>query len=114
MTEWTYKVVTVNTLHDPTIVEWTLDEDFGGERIEKMLASMGTQGWQLVAFVPARPAGHMYKHPVSGAESWLDANPWLYHAIFKKPAETSEERKQRVHSERLARRAEPHRAAEKF
>ena len=113
MTEWKYKVVTINTLRSPTTLDWIHGDDCGSEWIKAMLDSMGSDGWQLVALVPARPADYIWKHPVSGAESMIAANPWLYNAIFKKPAETVEERKQRVESERLARRIEEHKSDQK-
>jgi hypothetical protein len=88
MSQWEYRVLTVNTLHsEPTAMEFLTADDLGGDRIKKLLNSMGDQGWELVAFVPAQPAGYMWKHPASGAESWVDANPWIYHAIFKKSDE---------------------------
>ena len=65
---------------------------------------MGDNGWELIAFLPARPADHLLKHPVSDSEFLVQADPWLYHAIFKKPSETMEERQQRVESDRLERR----------
>jgi hypothetical protein len=97
--------VTVNTLHEPTTLEWISGDDYGAESIEKMLDSMGKDGWELVTLYPARPADYIWKHPVSGAESLLSANPWLYHAVFKRLEETPEERKERVESERFKRRA---------
>jgi DNA-binding PadR family transcriptional regulator len=104
MMEWKYKVVTVNTRHEPTTLEWAQGDDCGSEWLEKWLDSIGADGWELVAFFPARPADQIWKHPVSKFESLLPANQWLYHAVFKRPPETLEERKERVEKERLERR----------
>jgi hypothetical protein len=75
-TEWEYKVETINT-------EYQLDENGdpahipdGWEIINKCLNDFGSDGWELVTFLPALPADDFrgnYK------------NPWVYHAIFKRP-----------------------------
>lgn len=101
---WDYKIVTINTQHQPDILEWLSDAQEGNATVQKTLESMGNNGWELVAFFPARPADQTFMHPVGGHESMVPANPWLYHAVFKKPSETMEERQQRVDSERLERR----------
>jgi hypothetical protein len=87
MNHWEYKVLSVNTLHnEPTVVEFLTSNDFGSERIEEVLNSMGRDGWELVAFVSAQPTGYMWKAPAVEEGSWVDANPWLYRAIFKRQA----------------------------
>jgi hypothetical protein len=106
MNQWDYKIVSINTQHQPDVVEWISGSRDGNPTVQKTLESMGNNGWELVAFFPARPADQTVKHPVSEHNSIVPANPWLYHAIFKKPSETMEERQQRVESERLERRAQ--------
>lgn len=103
MIEWEYKVVIINTLVQPTLVEWLGDEDPGSAGIQKILDSMGNEGWELIDFIPARPADFMWIHPTSKHESAISANPWLYHAIFKRHPETAEERRARVERERIER-----------
>lgn len=104
MNQWDYKIVTINTQHQPGILEWLSGFPNGNGAVQKALESMGNDGWELVAFFPAQPADQALKHPVGGDDTVVPANPWLYHAVFKKPSETTEERKQRVDSERLERR----------
>jgi len=105
MNQWDYKIVSINTQHQPDVLGWISGSGDGNSTIEKALESMGNNGWELVAFFPARPADQTVKHPISDHNSILPANPWLYQAIFKKPSETMEERQERVGSERLERRA---------
>ena len=85
MSRWQYRVLILNTLHQPNTLEWADADDFGGGWIEKQLNEMGQDGWQLVTLVPARPADFTWKHPLSEAEFAKEANPWIYHVIFKKP-----------------------------
>jgi hypothetical protein len=108
MSEWDYKIVTVNTLHEPDLLEWISGSKGGHAALEKTLNSMGANGWELVAFFPACPVDQRVKHPATEHESTIPANPWLYHAIFKKPSETWEERKSRIDDERLQRRIKEH------
>jgi hypothetical protein len=86
MEKWEYKVVVLNSLHQPDALEWTRGDDCGSEWLEKQLNDMGADGWQLVAFVPARPADYKWKHPLSEAEFEMAANPWLYNVIFQEGA----------------------------
>jgi hypothetical protein len=104
MNQWDYKIATINTQHQPDVLEWFYGPQSGNASVQKALNSMGSNGWELVAFFPARPAYQTFKHPVSDCDTLVSADPWLYHAIFKKPSETTEERQQRVESERLERR----------
>jgi hypothetical protein len=109
MSEWEYKIVKVNALQEPEILEWatgTLSD--GHPALEEMLNSMGAAGWELVAFLPAYPADQKVTNPASKFESTIPANPWIYHAVFKKPPETAEERKNRIDNERLQRRIKEH------
>lgn len=105
MNQWDYKIVSINTQHQPDVLEWISGSQGGNPTVQKTLESMGNNGWELVAFFPACPSDQTVKHPVSEHNSIVPANPWLYHAIFKRPSETTEERRERVENERLERRA---------
>jgi hypothetical protein len=108
MNKWEYKIVTINTLHQPDAAEWLTDSEGGNRPLRELFDSMGNEGWELVAFYPARPVNQPWIHPVSKCESTLPADPWLYNAIFKRPPETWEERKERIDRERLQRRIKEH------
>jgi hypothetical protein len=79
---WDYCVITINTEYETAaglvasgksnpsksrseIIEWRLQE-------------MGSMGWELVSFLPALPMA---------SPDWEESmgNPWMYHAIFKRP-----------------------------
>jgi hypothetical protein len=75
----------------------------GSPEVQELLDSMSHEGWELVAFFPARPANQIVENSVTGQRLELDANPWIYNAVFKKPPETIEERTKRVQGERLLR-----------
>ena len=113
MNQWEYKIVTINTMHDPTILEWISGFQDGNAEVQELLDSLGREGWELVAFFPARPANQTGKIPATKQEVTAEANPWLYNAVFKRPPETEEERRQRIQSERLTRRIESHRSDQK-
>jgi hypothetical protein len=72
---WSYHVATINTeydtnLHDPK------ESGPATEFIERELQLLGDDGWELVTFLPARPAAHF-----QGGS----ANPWVFYAVFKQP-----------------------------
>jgi len=113
MNEWEYKIVMVNTQHEPTTLEWITRFKDGNAKVQELLDSMGRDGWELVAFFPARPANQTLENSVTGQKLAIDADPWLHNAVFKKSAETTEEREQRVQSERLMRRIEEHKSGQK-
>jgi len=113
MKEWDYKIVTIDSLHEPDILEWIRGFRDGTAEVQELLDSMGRDGWELVAFFPARPASQIVENSVTGQKLTIDANPWLHNAVFKKPSETTEEREQRVQSERLLRRIEEHKTGRK-
>jgi uncharacterized protein DUF4177 len=109
MNEWEYKIVTIDTRHEPDTLEWISGFEEGSPEVQKLLDSMSREGWELVAFFPARPVDQVVENTVTGQRLELDANPWLHNAIFKKPPETMEERTKRVQGERLMRHMEEHR-----
>jgi hypothetical protein len=85
MNGWEYKIATVNTRHEPDILEWIRGFRDETAEVQKLLDSFGQEGWELVAFFPARPADHTVKNDVTGQEWTIDADLWLYNAVFKKP-----------------------------
>jgi hypothetical protein len=87
MNEWEYRIVTIDTRHKPDVLEWINDFEDGSPEVQKLLDSMSREGWELVAFFPARPANQIVENSVTGQRLELDANPWLYNAIFKKQYE---------------------------
>jgi hypothetical protein len=80
MTEWEYHIETVN-------LEYKLDEGgniknppWSGEHIlSELLRDMGSEGWELASFIPAQPEAHSQLGTVK--------NPWVFHVVFKRPAE---------------------------
>jgi hypothetical protein len=113
MNDWEYKIIMVNAQHEPTTLEWITGFKDGNAEVQELLDSIGRDGWELVAFFPARPANQTLENSVTGQKLTIDANPWLHNAVFKKAAETSEEREQRIQSERLMRRIEEHESGRK-
>jgi len=105
MNDWEYKIVTVDSLHEPDILEWIRGFRDGTAEVQDLLDQLGREGWELVSFLPARPANQIVENSVTGQKITIDANPWLYHAIFKRPAETAEEADQRLEHQRLLKRA---------
>ena len=105
MDKWLYKVVSVNTEYELNEVDILTGHHPGSEALEKWLNSMSADGWELVSFLPAKPADKTRKR--YSEHEWTDsANPWEHYAIFKKDAELAEaQRKELVESERMKRRA---------
>ena len=81
---WQYRIVTIDTRHEPDTLEWIMGFEEKRPEVQKLLDSMSHEGWELVAFFPARPASQLVENSVTGQRLELDANPWLYNAIFKK------------------------------
>jgi len=79
--------VTIDTRHEPDVLKWIGGFEGGNPEVHKLLDSMNREGWELVAFFPARPANQVVENSVTGQRLELVANPWLYNAIFKKEYE---------------------------
>ena len=87
---WEYRVITFNTEYE-TMSDAVLREAVMGpisgpiksnEIIRSRLEMEGKSGWELVSLMPA--------HPSPSPPECQDisvANPWIYHAIFKRPKE---------------------------
>jgi hypothetical protein len=104
MNEWIYRTVTINTEYKPDLVE-TLTGYEGNPPVQSMLNSMGADGWELVGLLPAQPVDKTWIDPFNNKQV-LHANPWIYHAIFKKPAALAEaQRKRQIENDRLKKRA---------
>jgi hypothetical protein len=88
MSEWQYRIVTIDTQHEPNTLEWIQGFEEGSPEVQKLLDSMSREGWELVAFFPARPANYVVENSVTGQRLEWGANPWLYNAIFKKEKES--------------------------
>jgi hypothetical protein len=91
MTAWQYKVITFNTEYetnaDAAIRETIARTSLSGvakscEIIQFRLEMEGNAGWELVALMPAHPSTSP-----SDCQDISIANPWMYHAIFKRPRE---------------------------
>lgn len=103
MANWLYRVLTINTQYQVDGQGRLENSPDGDVIIQNALKPMGESGWELVAFLPAMP----------GDKGWRkeSANPWIYHAIFKKlgppdpPEETPEKQKARIENERFRRRS---------
>lgn len=89
MTLWQYRVVTFNTeyetLSDATIREVITGNSISGpakskDIIQYRLDVEGSDGWELVALLPAAPS-----MSPPDCQDLSMANPWMYHAIFKRP-----------------------------
>jgi hypothetical protein len=89
MTTWQYRVITFNAEYE-TVADAVLREIVANdpktspvesnEIIQSRLEIMGRDGWELVSLLPAQPT----------AQNWRGisaANPWMYHAVFKRPTE---------------------------
>lgn len=85
---WEYKIVTIDTRHEPETLEWLTVFEENSPEVQKLLNSMSRDGWELVAFFPARPATQVVENSVTGQRLELAVNPWLYNAIFKKEHES--------------------------
>jgi len=55
MNQWDYKIATINTQHQPDVLEWFYGPQSGNASVQKALNSMGSNGWELVAFFPQDP-----------------------------------------------------------
>jgi hypothetical protein len=86
---WEYRVITFNTEYE-SMANAVLREVGTGtslssaakscDIIQGRLEMEGKNGWELVAVMPA--------HPSTSPPDCQDisvANPWMYHAIFKRP-----------------------------
>jgi hypothetical protein len=79
---WEYRVITINTEYETAAdLVGSLKPNPSKSRseiIEWRLREMGVMGWELVSFLPALPMS---------SPDWEEsmANPWMYHAIFKRP-----------------------------
>jgi hypothetical protein len=72
--KWEYRLITIVTemeKHNEDSRETPNERD---RRIEMSLSVMGSEGWELVALMPA---AHIAR----------TINPWMYHAVFKRPVE---------------------------
>jgi hypothetical protein len=72
--KWEYRLITIATemeKHKQSPRETPKERD---QRIENSLSDMGSEGWELVALMPA---AHIVR----------TINPWLYHAVFKRAKE---------------------------
>ena len=79
MTRWEYRVITMNTEYEVPFEGHLKDSPESCEIIESHLREMGEDGWELVTFLPALPMAQNWKGTM--------ANPWMYHAIFKRTSE---------------------------
>ena len=81
MPKWEYRVITINTEYETAADVVAAGKPSPSKRrseiIERRLQEMGAMGWELISFLPAAPMAI----PV-----WEEstANPWMYHAIFKR------------------------------
>jgi hypothetical protein len=88
---WEYRVITFNTEYE-SVADAVLREVITGTRlsgaarscdiIRFMLEMEGNDGWELVSLMPAHPSTSP-----SDCQDISVANPWIYHAIFKRPKE---------------------------
>lgn len=83
MNRWEYKIVTIDTRHEPDTLEWIVGFKEGSPEVQNLLNSMSGDGWELVAFFPARPANQVVENSVTGQRWEMAANPWLYSAILR-------------------------------
>ncbi len=93
MAEWTYKVVSADTEYELKGADLLLDRHPGTEAMQKWLNSEGAEGWELVAFVPAKEVR------VTVAQE--------HFAVFKKLASSVDvQRKADIESERARKQSE--------
>jgi hypothetical protein len=89
---WEYRVITFNTEYE-TMADAALREAITRTRlsgaaakscniIQGRLDMEGKNGWELVALMPAYPSTSP-----PDCQDISVANPWMYHAIFKRPKE---------------------------
>ena len=77
MGTWEYLVETINTEYEIDNEGEIESSPTGDKIIQERLAERGSDGWELVAFIPAAPAKHFKGAP---------ENPWVFHAVFKRAA----------------------------
>ncbi len=91
MTIWKYRVITFNTEYetnsDAAIRYAITSTRLPGvakscEIIQFRLEMEGNDGWELVSLIPAHPSTSP-----SDCQDISIVNPWMYHAVFKRPAE---------------------------
>ena len=88
---WEYRVITFNTEYETTADVVLRETAFGplpglaksSEIIKFRLDREGMSGWELVSLMPAHPSASP-----ADCQDISVANPWIYHAIFKRPKET--------------------------
>ncbi len=73
---WEYRVITINTEYEVPFGGKITDSPESGTIIDSHLNEMGREGWELISFLPALPMSQNWKGTI--------ANPWMYHAIFKR------------------------------
>ncbi len=88
---WEYRVITFNTEYE-TMADALIRETITRTRISEPAKSCdiirsrlemeGKNGWELVALMPAYPSASP-----PDCQDIPVANPWMYHAIFKRPKE---------------------------
>jgi hypothetical protein len=88
---WEYRVITFNTEYE-TMPDALIRETVTGtplsspakssDIIRSRLEMEGRSGWELVALMPAYPSTSP-----SHCQDISVPNPWMYHAIFKRPKE---------------------------
>jgi hypothetical protein len=79
MARWLYLVETINTEYSVSYGADIEKSPPSSVILQGFLTQFGEDGWELVAFLPAQPT----------AQNWRNAsaNPWMYHAVFRKQAE---------------------------
>jgi hypothetical protein len=79
MANWEYRVITINTEYEVPLEGHLKDSPESNVIIQSHLNELGEDGWELISFLPALPMAQKWK----GVDS---PNPWMYHAVFKRPA----------------------------
>jgi hypothetical protein len=69
---WEYRLITITTEMEKDKEEHWETAQQRDLRIENALGAMGSDGWELVSFLPV-------------ATITKAAHPWMYHAVFKRP-----------------------------
>lgn len=75
MQAWEYGVDTINTREGVCRLTELFTTN-SGLLISSVLDEWGEKGWELVSFLPAMPS--------TGANG-EKADPWMFHAVFKRP-----------------------------
>jgi hypothetical protein len=79
VSKWEYRVITMNTEYEVPLESDLKDSPESDQIIQSHLNEMGEDRWELVSFLPALPTAQNWKGTM--------ANPWMYHAIFKRPVD---------------------------